>query len=160
MKELSNNLSAGVQKTAMNGPNYAILWPMSPRARLLLFVIGLIVFITIINLIRTRRLKEEYALLWLLAALALVATPILINPLDQIAFFLDIEYPPALFLGLGIIGLLLIIFQLTLVISKFSDQIRILTQEVALLRHRVQALEARVEKEGEESETLSPTERS
>ncbi|HEY80537.1 MAG TPA: DUF2304 domain-containing protein [Caldilineae bacterium] len=133
---------------------------MSPRARLLLFVIGLIVFITIINLIRTRRLKEEYALLWLLAALALVATPILINPLDQIAFFLDIEYPPALFLGLGIIGLLLIIFQLTLVISKFSDQIRILTQEVALLRHRVQALEARVEKEGEESETLSPTERS
>jgi len=133
---------------------------MSPRARLLLFVIGLIVLITIINLIRTRRLKEEYALLWLLAALALVATPILINPLDQIAFFLDIEYPPALFLGLGIIGLLLIIFQLTLVISKFSDQIRILTQEVALLRHRVQALEARVEKEGEESETLSPTERS
>ncbi len=114
---------------------------MSPRARLLLFFIGLIVLFTIINLMRTRRLKEEYALLWLLAALTLVATPLLINPLDQIAFFLDIEYPPALFLGLGIIGLLLIIFQLTLVISKFSDQIRVLTQEIAILRHRLEQIE-------------------
>lgn len=133
---------------------------MSPRARLLLFVIGLIVLITIINLMRTRRLKEAYALLWLLAALTLLATPILINPLDQIAFFLNIEYPPALFLGLGIIGLLLIIFQLTLVISKFSDQLRILTQEIALLRHRVETLEARVEKEARaDREPSSSTER-
>ncbi len=114
---------------------------MSIRARILLFFIGLIVLITIINLLRTRRLKEEYALLWILAALTLLATPILITPLDHIAFFLDIEYPPALFLGLGIIGLLLIIFQLTLVISKFSDQIRVLTQEVAILRLRLQQLE-------------------
>jgi hypothetical protein len=114
---------------------------MSPRARLLLIVIGLIVLAAVINLMRTRRLKEEYALLWLLAALTLVATPILINPLDSIAFFLGIEYPPALFLGLGIIGLLLIIFQLSMVISKFSDQIRVLTQEVAILRSRLERLE-------------------
>ncbi len=114
---------------------------MSPRARLLLIVIGLIVLAAVINLMRTRRLKEEYALLWLLAALTLVATPILINPLDSIAFFLGIEYPPALFLGLGIIGLLLIIFQLSLVISKFSDQIRVLTQEVAILRSRLERME-------------------
>ena len=130
---------------------------MSPRARLLLFVIGLIVLFTIINLMRTRRLKEEYALLWLLAALTLVATPILITPLDQIAFFLGIEYPPALFLGLGIIGLLLIIFQLTLVISKFSDQIRTLTQEIAILRLRVDALEKRGKEGEEELETPSST---
>ncbi len=116
-------------------------WPMSIRARILLFFIGLVVLATIINLMRTRRLKEEYALLWLLAALALVATPILINPLDRIAFWLQIEYPPALFLGLGVIGLLLIIFQLTLVISKFSDQIRTLTQEVGILRARLESLE-------------------
>ncbi len=114
---------------------------MSPRARILLIVIGLIVLASVINLMRTRRLKEEYALLWLLAALTLVATPILINPLDSIAFFLGIEYPPALFLGLGIIGLLLIIFQLSLVISKFSDQIRVLTQEVAILRNRLDRME-------------------
>ena len=114
---------------------------MSPRARILLIIIGLIVLASVINLMRTRRLKEEYALLWLLAALTLVATPILINPLDSIAFFLGIEYPPALFLGLGIVGLLLIIFQLSLVISKFSDQIRVLTQEIAILRSRLDRLE-------------------
>lgn len=114
---------------------------MTPRARILLIVIGLIVLVTVINLLRTRRLKEEYALLWLIAALALVIAPLLIDPLDQIAFFLGVEYPPALFLGLGIIGLLLIIFQLSLNISRFSDQIKVLTQEIAILRQQVEALQ-------------------
>ena len=118
---------------------------MSPRARIVLVLIGLAVLATVINLLRTRRLKEEYALLWLAAALALVAAPILIDPLDQIAFFLNVDYPPALYLGLAVVGLLLILFQLSLNISRFSDHIRVLTQEIALLRQRVQALEERLE---------------
>ena len=100
-------------------------------ARIVLVLIGLAVLATVINLLRTRRLKEEYALLWLAAALALVAAPILIDPLDQIAFFLNVDYPPALYLGLAVVGLLLILFQLSLNISRFSDHIRVLTQEIA-----------------------------
>lgn len=114
---------------------------MSPRARLVLILVGLAVLTTVTNLLRTRRLKEEYAILWLLAALTLVATPLLIDPLDHIAFFLGVEYPPALFLGLGIVGLLLILFQLSLNISRFSDHIRVLTQEIAILRQRLETLE-------------------
>jgi len=114
---------------------------MTPRARILLIAIGLIVLVTVINLLRKRRLKEEYALLWLLAALSLVLAPFLIDILDQIAFFLGVEYPPALFLGIGIIGLLLIIFQLSLNISRFSDQIRVLTQEIAILRQQIEAMQ-------------------
>ncbi len=118
--------------------------PLSPRTRLVLFAVGLIVLLTVVNLLRKRRFKEEYALLWLLAALALVAAPLLIDPLDRLAFFLGVEYPPALFLGLGIVGLLLIIFQLSLNISRFSDAIRVLTQEIAILRQRVEKLEQAV----------------
>lgn len=125
---------------------------MSPRTRVVLIVIGLIVLATVINLLRTRRLKEEYALLWLIAALALVAAPLLIDPLDQIAFFLGVEYPPALFLGLGIVGLLLIIFQLSLNISRFSDNIRVLTQEIAILRERIEALEKQISHDKDEQD--------
>lgn len=114
---------------------------MTPRARILLIAIGLIVLVTVINLLRKRRLKEEYALLWLLAALSLVVAPFLIDILDQIAVFLGVEYPPTLFLGLAIIGLLLIIFQLSLNISRFSDQIKVLTQEIAILRQQLEALQ-------------------
>ncbi|NOZ70473.1 MAG: DUF2304 domain-containing protein [Chloroflexi bacterium] len=128
---------------------------MSPRARLVLILVGLAVLTTVINLLRTRRLKEEYALLWLLAALTLVATPLLIDPLDHIAFLLGVEYPPALFLGLGIVGLLLILFQLSLNISRFSDHIRVLTQEIAILRQRLDALEQRVTMNSKAPETPS-----
>ncbi len=128
---------------------------MSPRARILLIGIGLIVLATVINLLRRRRLKEEYALLWLVAALSLVLAPLLIDPLDEIAFFLGVDYPPALFLGLGIVGLLLILFQVSLNISRFSDHIRVLTQEIAILRQRVETLEKHFDSESDEPPSKS-----
>ncbi|MCP4164933.1 MAG: DUF2304 domain-containing protein [Chloroflexi bacterium] len=128
---------------------------MSPRARILLIVIGLIVLATVINLLRRRRLKEEYALLWLVAALSLLLAPLLIDPLDEIAFFLGVDYPPALFLGLGIVGLLLILFQVSLNISRFSDHIRVLTQEIAILRQRIETLERHFDSESDEPSSTS-----
>ena len=118
---------------------------MSIRTRVVLVIIGLMVLAVVINLLRTRRLKEEYALLWLVAALSLVVGPLLIDPLDALDYFLGVDYPPAVYLGVGIIGLLLILFQLSLNISRFSDTIRVLTQEVAILSQRVQGLEQRLE---------------
>ena len=118
---------------------------MSIRTRVVLVIIGLLVLAVVINLLRTRRLKEEYAILWLLAAAALVLGPLLIDPLDRLAYFLGVDYPPAVYLGIGIIGLLLIMFQLSLNISRFSDAIRVLTQEVAILGQRVEGLEKRLE---------------
>ncbi len=130
---------------------------MSPRARVVLIIIGLIVLATVINLLRTRRLKEEYALLWLLAAITLVFAPLLIDPLDRIAYFLGVDYPPALFLGLGIVGLLLLIFQLSLNISRFSDHIRVLTQEIAILRARIEELENNQRSTTNNQQSTSPT---
>ncbi len=133
-----------------DGP-WTVVGVMSIRTRVVLVVIGLLVLGVVINLLRTRRLKEEYALLWLVAALSLVVGPLLIDPLDAIAYFLGVDYPPAVYLGVGIIGLLLILFQLSLNISRFSDAIRVLTQENAILGQRVQALEQHLELPPEES---------
>ncbi|NUQ37278.1 MAG: DUF2304 domain-containing protein [Caldilineales bacterium] len=114
---------------------------MTPRARLILILAGIFVLLTIISLLRSRRLKEEYALVWVAVALAFIAAPIFSDQLDLIAYALGVEYPPALYFGLGFVGILLMIFQVSRTISRFSDQIRVLTQEVAILRHRLDQLE-------------------
>jgi len=114
---------------------------MQFRARLFAMLIGLAVLFFVTNLVRTKKLKEEFALLWLLTGVVLVLTPLFIDYLDIVAHALGVDYPPALIFLLAIISLLLILFQFSLRISHFSEQIKVLTQELALLRAQVEELE-------------------
>ena len=45
---------------------------MELRARLFAALLGIAVLLLVLNLVRTRKLKEEFALLWLLTAVVLV----------------------------------------------------------------------------------------
>jgi hypothetical protein len=114
---------------------------MELRARLFAIALGVAVLLFVVNLVRTRKLKEEFALLWLLTAIVLVLAPLLIDYLDMIAHALGIEYPPAFIFVLAIICVLLVLFQFSMRISHFSEQIKVLTQELALLRARLEFLE-------------------
>lgn len=114
---------------------------MEFRARLFAVVLGLTVLLFVINLVRTKKLKEEFALLWLLTGIVLVLTPLLIDYLDRLAYALGIEYPPALIFVLAIISVLFVLFQFSMRLSRFSEHIKVLTQELALLRVRLEDLE-------------------
>jgi hypothetical protein len=114
---------------------------MEVRARLFAIALGFVVLLFVVNQVRTKKLKEEFALLWLLTGVVLVLTPLLIDYLDMVAYGLGIEYPPALIFVLAIISLLLVFFQFSMRISRFSEQIKVLTQELALLSVRIQDLE-------------------
>ena len=48
------------------------LEPMTWRARIFVALLGVAVLVYVVNLVRTRKLKEEYAILWLFAAVVLV----------------------------------------------------------------------------------------
>ena len=113
---------------------------IDPRARLLLFLIGLAVLVLAVNLVRKRQLQERYALLWLLAGLVLVLAPLFVDAIDRLAAALGFGYPPALLLMLAVVGLMLIIAQLSLSISNQAERIKILTQELGLLRTEVAEL--------------------
>lgn len=113
---------------------------MNPMTRVYVALLGLAVLLFVINMVRTRRLQERYALLWLLAGLALTVAPLFANQLDRLATAMGFDYAPALLLMLAVIGLLLLIFQLTLNIASQSEHLKVLTQELALLRQEVKAL--------------------
>jgi len=135
---------------------------MELRARFFAIIIGVAVLLFVINLVRTKKLKEEFALLWLVTAVVLVLTPLFIDYLDMVAHALGIEYPPAFIFLLAIISLLFILFQFSLRISRFSEQIKVLTQEAALLRARIEELEkaalASESETGSQPEPSSPGE--
>jgi hypothetical protein len=130
---------------------------MAPLPRLLVFLLGLTVLLFVINLVRKRQLQERYAILWLLAGVALTLAPVLIPWLDHLAFSIGFEYPPALLLLLAVVGLLLLIFQLSLTISRNEERIKVLTQELGLLRHTVAAMQRAAARPGDKQQ-LAPEE--
>lgn len=104
------------------------------RAELFCLVGGVALLTMIVELIRKRRLKEEYALLWIFAAIAVMVLSFERTILHRSAKLLGIYYPPVLLaIVAGFFGLLLAIHY-SLVISRLSGENRVLAQDVALLK--------------------------
>ena len=117
--------------------------PMELQTRVFVILLGVAVAIFVINQVRNRKIKEQYALLWILTAILLVLVPIFVDVVDAISYALGILYPPAFIFLIALVCILLILFQFSMSISRFSEQIKVLIQEIALLTKRVEELEGR-----------------
>ncbi len=87
----------------------------------------------VLELVRRRRLVERYALLWMSAAVAMLALAIWRDGLNTLADAVGVHSPPnALFLvALGVVFILLLHFSVAT--SRLSEETKILAQEVARL---------------------------
>jgi hypothetical protein len=88
----------------------------------------------IIELIRSRRLRERYALLWLVTGVALLVLSLWRDGLNTIAGWAGVTgYPPAVLFALGLLFVIVVLLHYSTVISRLSDQNTILAQRLALL---------------------------
>jgi hypothetical protein len=94
--------------------------------------------LVVLELIRTRRLRERYALLWLLTGLVLTALAAWRSGLNTIAGWVGVRgYPPAVLFAVGILFVIAVLLHYSTVISRLSDQNTILAQRIALLEMQV-----------------------
>ena len=98
-------------------------------------LVSLIVFILTIDLVRKKRLREEYSLLWLATSSAMIILIVRYDWLLALTKLIGAVLPTTtLFLG-SILFLVLLSVQFSIKISKLSDQVKDLVQENALLRY-------------------------
>ena len=110
---------------------------MPLKARIIIAIISFFVFFMVLNLIRKGRMKIEYSLLWLSVSIIIVFISIWYNIGDQIAYFIGIDYPPALFFLIAIVFIILMLLHFSLELTKLKDDIKTLVQELSLLKQRV-----------------------
>jgi hypothetical protein len=109
---------------------------------------SLVLLLVVFELVRSRRLRERYALLWILTGVVLVALSAWRGGLNTIAGWLGVRgYPPAVLFAVGLLFVILVLLHYSTVISRLSDQSVILAQRLALLEAEVS--EARVAAGGE-----------
>jgi hypothetical protein len=114
---------------------------MDSRIQILIATVSVMLLITVIELVRRRRLLERYALLWLFSSIVLVGLAAWRGALERIADTLGIAYPPnALFIvAFGFVLWMLLHFSVA--VSRLSDQSKILAQRLALLEERMRRAE-------------------
>jgi len=97
---------------------------------------SVLLLIFVLELVRRRRLTEEYSFIWIVSSVALIVVSLARNVMDRIAWDLGIQYGPALLLL--ILGFIVAAAALhfSLVISRQRRQIEKLIEDVALLDAR------------------------
>lgn len=108
---------------------------MTTKQQIFSIIISLAVFLITIELVRKKRLREEYSLLWLGTSLMMIVLILRYDWLLALTKLIGAVLPTTtLFLG-SIIFLMLLSVQFSMRISRLADQIKDLVQENALLRY-------------------------
>jgi hypothetical protein len=108
----------------------------------LIFCIGLIALI--LNLVVRRKIRESYSLIFLGGCVFFGALSLKRSLLDLLGRLVGIYYPPAaLFLLISIVFFAFFL-HLSMVITRLSDERKVLIQEIALLRRDFDTLQKTV----------------
>jgi hypothetical protein len=100
-------------------------------------IASILLILVVLELIRGRRLKERYALLWLATGVALLVLSVWRDGLNTIAGWLGVtSYPPAVLFAVATLFILLVLLHYSTVISRLTDENVDLAQRIALLEER------------------------
>ncbi len=107
---------------------------MTPTQRVFAIVISITTFLVVMELIRRRRLREEYALLWVLTTVGMMLLATWYGLIEWITRVIGAVTVTTTVFIFALIFLLLISVHFTTVISRLTVQVRRLTQELAILQ--------------------------
>jgi hypothetical protein len=111
---------------------------MTPvRVSIAAAIAAALLLLVIFELIRSRRLQERYALLWLLTGIVIFVFAVWRGLLSEVSDLVGIAYPPSALFIMAAFFVLIVLLHYSTVISKLSDQNRILAQRLGLLEHQL-----------------------
>jgi hypothetical protein len=112
---------------------------MSIRQEIFAVIISISIFIAIIELVKMKKLRIEYSWFWLLTGACLFILAIWYDLLIKITNFIGAGFPTSTLFFFGIIFLLMINLHFCVELSTITGKLKILTQELALLKQQIKS---------------------
>ena len=109
---------------------------MTTGVQIAAVVVSAALLLLVLDLVRRRKLSEEYSIVWLVCAVALLVLSIWRESLHVVAAWLGVFYPPAVLLLVLVVFVFVACLAFSVVVSRQSRQIERLSEEVALLSAR------------------------
>ena len=105
---------------------------MPVRQVIFVLAISAILLVAIIELVRRRRLREEYALLWLIASIAAPAVVLFFPLIRKFTRLVGADEPVSILYFLALVFLVMINMHYSTKISQLAEQVKTLAQELAI----------------------------
>jgi hypothetical protein len=109
--------------------------------RIIAIVFSLAFVLLTVQLIRKHKLREAYALGWLISAFIILILSVFGRIVDIVADWFSVTYTPTLILVVGLLAALVILLLQSVVLSSQANQIRDLAQYSAILEWRLRQVE-------------------
>jgi hypothetical protein len=112
--------------------------PLQQKIFAIIVSVALLVFI--IELVRRKKLREEYSWLWLLTGAIILILALWYDLLQWVTQLIGAALPTSTLFFLGLVFLILISIQFSVKISELHNQVKNLAQEMGLLKNRIEEL--------------------
>ena len=106
-------------------------------------LVSALLLVIVFELVRRRRLTEEYSFVWILAGLAMLGLSFSRPLLNWAAGWLGIYYPPAILLLVLVPLVFGALLYFSVVVSRQREQIERLVEEVSILGAELRDLQRR-----------------
>lgn len=103
------------------------------RTRLVALVLGLALLLFIVELVRRRKLKEEYSVLWVSTSLVMLVVAVWFTPLVWLTDLLGGVAPTSTLFFLGFVFVFFVLLHFSLRVSALERRLTSLVQEIALM---------------------------
>ncbi|PKI92052.1 DUF2304 domain-containing protein [Actinomycetales bacterium SN12] len=107
--------------------------------------IAVVALVVVLWMLLTRRLREKYAVMWILIALAVLVVGLFPGMLETLTALLGVQLPSNLLFATAILLLLGVSLHLSWELSQVEEETRRLAEEAAILRSQLARVEMRVE---------------
>jgi hypothetical protein len=115
---------------------------MTDRIQIVALIAGVVLLLVVLELVRRRRLTEEYSFLWILAAVALLILSARREMLHAVARWLGVQYPPMILVMVLIVMVFVASLCFSVIVSRQRQQIERLIEETAILSAELRDLQA------------------
>jgi hypothetical protein len=104
------------------------------RIQLFSIIFSLFIFLFIFSLVKNKRVKEEYSILWFAMSFFLIYMSLDRRAIDRLGELVGVAYPPSVLTLMTTGFTFLLLIHITVVITRLSEQNKELIQEMGLWR--------------------------
>lgn len=113
----------------------------SPRLTIVSVIVALAALVLVVELLRRRRLREKYAVIWVVISIGTVVVAFFPGILNGVAGLVGIQTPSNLLFFSSVVILFAVSLQLSREVGLLEEQSRRLAEEVGAAKMRLDALE-------------------
>lgn len=108
--------------------------PVALRTRFVACVIALALVAVVFDLVRRRKLREDFTPVWVTCSVAILALALSVDALAWVTDLLGAWTASSTVFFLGIVFLMAVALNYAVRLSAMSNQLQVLSQEIALLK--------------------------